>query len=296
MGRTCRTGFTLIELLVVIAIIAILAALLMPALEKARDAARRTVCAANQHQIYLGASMYSNDFNGLLPGGGYDWYRNMIGECNRGNPAYFFNQYLAIALQGNPNPSSLKEGVSFRIQSRAGCIYCPANRFNLPDPNVYASSEWNPDMMLRGFGTIDGNDWWAGFGYPNLSRLSMPRNGYQKNLIQDMIWMAQACSFPTYYTKYNNHMEGSSPAGGNLTVPSGATQWIPKSGWAVSVSDCNMRSIAKNYYNIEMAYHRTALGQPPPTIRLIIPPNGSYQHTTDIGLMGYTVNTVLPSQ
>ncbi|MFP4028871.1 MAG: prepilin-type N-terminal cleavage/methylation domain-containing protein [Candidatus Brocadiia bacterium] len=60
-------GFTLIELLVVIAIIAILAAMLMPALERAREAARTVACKAPMKNIGLAFVMYQNDNNGMMP-------------------------------------------------------------------------------------------------------------------------------------------------------------------------------------------------------------------------------------
>ncbi|HZV33994.1 MAG TPA: DUF1559 domain-containing protein, partial [Verrucomicrobiae bacterium] len=69
-SRHFREAFSLLELLVVIAIIAILAALLFPALAKAKDKARQTQCGNDLHQLGLAFNLYHQDYADTFPAPG----------------------------------------------------------------------------------------------------------------------------------------------------------------------------------------------------------------------------------
>jgi prepilin-type N-terminal cleavage/methylation domain-containing protein/prepilin-type processing-associated H-X9-DG protein len=152
--RSCarpRLGFTLIELLVVIAIIGILIALLLPAVQKVREASNRAKCSNHLRQMAIGGHNHES-VHGFLPTGGWGYY--WVGDPDRGadrkQPGGWIYNLLPFVEQdplyrlGEGLPDSQKYVASTeRMKVPLAIFNCPTRRTGGPYPNAWSISYYN---------------------------------------------------------------------------------------------------------------------------------------------------------
>jgi len=178
MQRTAPDAFTLIELLVVISIIALLIAILLPALSAARDAARITLCGANQHQIGVTAHTFATDFKSRLYADGPD---------NKDRwPRRYFHTFVVAAVGEWAGPPAGAEVADYAVwggtYATGGYFndprawYCPSQQDNNLSESFYIMSPWGNKPGTSGY--VRTSYFYNPFAYQQLEELtSFQRHG-----------------------------------------------------------------------------------------------------------------------
>jgi len=228
-----HNGFTLIELLVVIAIIAILAAMLLPALAKAKEKGKRAKCVSNLRPIGIGLQLYAGDNRDYLP-------RWQSTDPSKGQSLWDLAWSMAAGLAGGSTNS--------QNQMRQIC-YCPGGFTTVQDTSFWW--DYTSGHRVTSYQFIISRDG-AQTGYPTTLRapkgfpvkiITPYTNLYNlatTELVTDVVpsegsgtlsdkfthvYTSNPTELPNAYNA--SHMSGNIPAGGNILFMDNHVEWRP---------------------------------------------------------------------
>jgi len=161
MSRRKRAAFTLVELLVVIGIIAVLISILLPALSKAREMAKRTQCASNLRSLAELALMYANQSKGRFPLAAEDLSGGHL------NPQLVTDElYTGLGFSDVLNSAGTPNGVPLD------------NAWVCPSAASSISSVWAPWALTNGWPNVQAAGNWSAYGGPNFPANYLTRSPY----------------------------------------------------------------------------------------------------------------------